>query len=776
MEAPMSDDFQPLSAEVTVELPAEDTGEPPPPGGISEDRLREITQKACQLLMNYRAQMGLDLFPVLGNGYSSMSPVGREGTWTWIRQVSRFQYAGDYTFRRALGGVFLENGPNGGWSMNIPKRFISALATKAEDDLLGSDIFFSAMPENVDNPQEAKLSKQVETKIQRGVSDSNLHATLAESIRVALTEGERCVKVTYEVDKTQYIGDAEVMMLAGEPYRTPKGDYVFRKDNVLVMVVDQQGQFVRLAGPQEQLQPGEFIQSRLEKEPSVVMPEQPQFQLVQGLTLTITHKEGLRADGLFTEDFIYDIYLPTLADNKTMAHVYDMPKEDIEANFPGSGYNARLASMGVTGAMSQQSQPIPTAGEQLRVTYERELVNIHETYHRCRVNPQDEHESWLFLVIDMTNKVPIYSEYLGNMKMKRPPFGLLRGLRPQPGRAYGIGLYEDFRDKNLAIDITFNRLMLKDSKEGSVTFINSAMIKEVQEGHKLVIGGKEFYHLNAAYPDELGPKNPPVFRINLNEVDSNGWEIMDKLMASGVIEYGITDISSLSDTNAPIGKDATATATRNIERTGNLLQKSTQRMMAGDILGILDMTVDILLENMDAEEIAWVPGEQTLSTLNREEIRNLPRDIRLTLTRSKGPEVLQTNAQKTQLVMQYYGLSMALRKKVRTFFVNQLVALEEPDADETLEEPTDAEIQAEAAAQGNQPPETRESLALSLKDIGVLTPEERQQVLQKFGIQASPPEQVLALQDHEQQQEASLHILKSARPDPTPAPAQPAIA
>lgn len=733
---------------IQTDLPAEDQQPAPPFLNIPEERLVELTNYCADQLSNYRAQIGLDLYP-MGAGSPVISQVGRVGTFAWIRQAARLEYRGNYLHRRALGGVFLENGPNGGWSMNMPKRFVNALASKAEDDILGSDMFFASMPENIENPQEASLSKQVEAKVQKEIGRSNLRECLAESIRVALTEGERCVKLTYQVDKTQYMGDAEVMIVNGAPYKTPNGDYVFKKDNVLDIVVDAQGNFVRVFDGQAPLaadQVGnqtEFMQSRLEKEMSVVMPPQPVFQLVQGLPLTITHKDGLEADGLFAEDFIYDIFQPRLSLCKLMAHVYDSPVKEIEGNYPNSGYSDRLQrKLSPTGPMAQASMPIFDAGEQLRVGYGEDLINIHETYYRCRVNDDDEYESWLFLVIDMTNRLPIYAEYLGNMKMKKPPFVLLRGLRSEPGRAYGVGIYADFRDKNLAIDVTFNRLMLKDSKEGSVTFVNGAMIKEVQEGHKLVIGGKEYYTLNTAYPDEIGPNSPPVFRINLNEMDTNGWEIMDKLMASGVIEYGVTDISSLSDTNAPIAKDATATATRNIERTGNVLQKSTQRMMAGDIISILDMAVDLVLENADPSQLVWIPGEQMLGNLNREEIRNLPRDIRLTLTRSKGAEVLQTSAQATTLVQQYYSYPLSLRAKVREFFLDQLRALEVADADTVLDEPTPEDIAAEQQAQQQAKEPPKESLSIKLSDLGTLAPSERAAALQLFGIQAAPPEEV----------------------------------
>lgn len=773
----MPDQIDPTSVPgFAVDMPAGDTEPPPAPFlGIPEQRLSEITDYCCRTLSNFRSQMGLDLFPVSGGGsFPVLSSIGAHGSWAWIRQCARMEFAGNFIGRRLLGGVFLENGPQGGWSLGIPKRFVNALASKAEDDLLGSDMFFAAMPENIANKQAAELSKQVETKVQKEIGESNLRACLAESIRVALTEGERPIKLTYRVDKTQFIGDAEVMVDPANPalpFKTPKGDYIYRKDDVIQIVVDVQGNFIRqfdgnpLALDQNQ-QPIEFVQNRLEKEPAVIMPPNAQFQLFQKIPMTIVHKDGLEADGLFCEDFIYDIFSPRLSECRLMAHSYDIPVKEIEQTYPE--YLARKMTLSPTGPMARASLPILDAGEQLRVGIADDLINIHETYYRCRVNPEDPNDSWLFLIIDMTNRLPIYAEYLGNMKMKKPPFVILRGLRSEPGRAYGVGIYQDFRDSNLAIDVTFNRLMLKDSKEASVTFQNRAMIKELQEGHKLVLGGKEIYNISPNYPDEVGPKNPPVFRINLNEMSPEGWDIIDKLVSGGQLNFGVVSIGELEASDSGIGAGGTATATRNIERTGNVLQKSTQSMQAADIMAVLDLAVDAVLQNADPTEIMWVPGEQLLAELNREEIQNLPRDIRLTLTRSKGAEVLATSTQATQLVVQYYGFPPSMRKRVREFFLDQLRALEVQDADKVLEEPTDEQIQAEQDAIQNQP---KESTTIALKDIGPLAPDERAQALKLLGIDASPPDQVAQAQ----QAEVASEMAKKTPPQLPPAANSPAL-
>lgn len=737
---------------LAIQLPAEDDHPQTGPLGITEERLNTIGEEICTRLQECRNEMGLDY--ASGDGYR-ISARGRPNSWAWKRQCYRLEYMGNFTHRRAMGGVFLENGAVGGWSLQVPQRFVRLMASKISGNIVGTDPFCAFMPEKIDDKEEADMAKQVEKKIQRELSRSNMQEVLSESIRVALTENERAIKLTWNVEATQFAGPARVMIGEdGQPFRTPNGDYVFPKDDTLDVVVDQQGAFVRAVLSEDidpatgapVLQPGEFMLTRLRKEPGVVLPQDPQFTDFPNLLQKIEHANQLQADGLFTEDFIYPITVPRLGLADIMAHVYDAPLADLNARYPNSGYNARLLS--ATGARSRAGQPIYEAGEQMRETKTRELFCIHETYYRCRVNPEDEHESWLFVVIDFTNRVPIYAEYLGNMKMKRPPFVLLRGLESEPCRAYGVGIWQKFWDKNIAIDCWFNRLALKSSKEGSVTCVHRDGFEETADGHDLIIGGKEHYHIPAnANGEGYNKNNPPVFRINLNEIDDFAWEIIEKLIQGGVLDFGMTSMGELPSGEAGIGKGATATATRNIERTGNTLQDSTEDLMGCDVTELLKMACDIILENADADELQWIAGENRLASLNRDEIRNLPRDVRLLLTKARSAESIETNTQVKATILEYYGLPKVRQRDVRFAYINILRSYDVPDADTILREPTDEEIAAEAQAQQMAGVPETERMTLNLKD---LIGSEREQGLAKFGITAASPEEIAQAEAAEQ--------------------------
>jgi len=368
------------------------------------------------------------------------------------------------------------------------------------------------------------------------------------------------------------------------------------------------------------------------------------------------------------------------------------------------------------------------------------MVNVHETYYRCRVNEADEHESWLFIVIDFLHRVPVYAEYLGNLKMKRPPFVLLRGVESEPGRAYGVGVYKKFADKNLAIDVWFNRAALKSSKTGSLTFQHEDGWRAEYQGQQLVIGGTEVYKIPANASDQYGPNHPPVFRVNLNEMSDKEFELMEKLIQDGDLSFGV--VNAADGAAANLNASGTATGVRNIERTGNILQRATEDLMAADIEEVLELVADTVLENLDEETLQWIPGDDELATLNRDEIRNLPRDVRVLLTKAKGEENLATNQQASQIVQDYYSKPLWLRAKIRGFVVQQLKSLFIADADQVIEEPTEEQIAAEQQNQPTGPGQTaggpKETLNIALKDIGPLTPNERTQALALFGITADP--------------------------------------
>lgn len=703
--------IQPEQSPVSVSTPAQDTAAAQPKTclNLNDERKAWLLSRALGRIDDCRASMGVEFG--LGEALHD--------SWAWLREIAREGYDGVYEWRKGYGGVFTENN----WSMNVPKRFVRLMAAKVNADLIGTEPYFAAMPEKV-GADKAALSKAVEKKIQTEIADSNLSEVLREAVRVAICIGERAVKLANVVDKTTYKGPAVVALgKDGQPLKTTTGDYIYPKDDT-VADPEVQGQF------------------RLEKDPNFVINQDSDFmtgpdggfnyQRVENLPQTLTHRDGLEAGGLACMDFLYPIEVPSLDKADIMVHVYDEAQENLERMYP---WERIKMPEGDSGALSQASQPILEQGEQDRWLRPRErpLINLHETYIRCDADESGQ-EQWIFALIDYKNRELIYCEYLAAMNLKMPPFVLIRGVESVPGRAYGSGVYKMFMDKNLFIDVQFNRIALKSSKDGSITFVHKDGTEETKAGLTVVVGDKKQYTIpaNTLY----GKDRPPVFRVNLNEVDEFGFKLLETMIQTGMLEFGI--VSAADGSESDLNASGTATGIRNIERTGNLLHRMTEDMIAKDLEKILDLAADIVIENMPDNATMLDPDTQALMTLNKEEIRMLNRDVRLLLTKVRSEEAIQTSTQVVALLDAYYARPMWLRKKVRPEYINLLKNLDVQDADERLQEPTPQQISQEAAQMAQAQKKALQASESMKIDPSMLLPTEISQALSNMGITPDP--------------------------------------
>lgn len=686
---------------------ANDEPEPAPPSiptflGVTPERFHEIVGLACDRINECRGERG-DQY---GN------PMATAGSHTWIRQRARIEYQGNMDLRRSFYGpasIWNENNA----TLNVPAQFIRFLHAKHSDDLVGSDPFFACMPEKNGKPE---LSKQVENKVQDEVTRSNMRSVLSESIRVALTEGERPLKVTWEVDETQFVGPATVAVDAdGMPLKTPSGEFIYENDDTFATTPDGNGgdrllsedELAQLSEMAQQGQPVPQVSFRLKRDPVYTFDAPPKYERIPNLLQTIRHRAGIRCAGLFAEDFIYPLTTPSLDDPSCdiMVHCYDESLDVLKARFRNSPYIEEIERLTASGPLSQANQPDRQQGEWWKgASNTRPLINLHETYFRVRVNPLDEKESWVFLLIDFKSRIGFYGDFLGNMRMKRPPFVLLRGVESVPGRAYGNGVYHKFYDKHLAIDIWFNRVSLKSSKTASMTFIHEGAIAEERDGQPLVIGGNYQWHIAKGMEDNFNEGKSPVWRKNLNEITDLEFQLIAQLIQRGELEFGITTAQDGGQEAASSAQlnGGTATAIRNIERTGNTIQRPTEDMMADDLKEVMEIVVDTILENMDPEEMKFTPDSEELATLNQEEIRALDRNVRILMTRARGEQAILLNQQAIDQALKYYQLPASMRKEVRSMFIAILKQLDVPDADDKLREPTEEEqATAEAVAKQN---------------------------------------------------------------------------
>lgn len=670
-----------------------------------------------------------------------------QGSWLDKRRINQLWYEGDMAWRAQqeyYGGVFQDSN----FTRGDGKRYVRHMAAKIADDLLGTTPYFACMKTN-GSTDSASLIKSIEQYVQDGVDDSNVSDTLREAIELALVRNEAVVKTRHMFDATGYLGPAEVLVdQQGAPVLTPeKRLYVYKNDDLLPV-------------PMPPPAPGEIPQQpmfALEKDASfIVTQEQAQamvYRKFPNLPQTQVQKDGLDARVLDPRDFIIPLAVDSIHEADICAHFYDERPATVKSVY--SAYN--LATSGYWGrAESGAKSPIQSQGEQQSTMTDEQWVPMGEVYVRFDAD-EDGHEEQILLVMDRicNNGTPLYCDYLYK-HMKTRPFEVIHGLRKVPARWYGVGIYTDKFDALVFVDKTFNRINLKSSKTCTVTAVRRGAIDEWSD-MKLPIrmGGDEILTINDKWRT---PDNGPfIEQIRLIEVTEEEQELMLTMTQSMDLEFGL--LSGADASASGLNSSETATGIASIERSGNNIVKAVEHVQSVGITKILEQCTDISLENLDPMTIV-LTKEAELLTLSRDEIRDLPREVKLLLTRSRSSELMASNAQAAQVANQYfdmYDTAPMRAKALRPMYVNQLKSLEVVDADEMLPEVTDEDIaawkQQRASAQAPQKPE---SLSISYSDA----PDPiRRQMEAKAGMTPLTPEQ----EEMERQREAQEKTAESLR-------------
>lgn len=679
----------------------------------------QITPEAAQLLCDRALRRCDELMSEMGLDVAGQTV---PGSWMEHRERNQAQYDNDFEWRKqVLGGIF--NFSN--FSLNLCKRFARLLAAKTRDDLIGTEPFFGTMPTKHGDPTTAK---EQEWYLQEKISESNAKRGLSDALKWAIVRDEAVVKPSFVSMSTQFIGagivaigpfaievDAQQVVTApGDPVLTPKGDYIYQKDD-LFPDPDVQGLM------------------RLVKEPSVAFRHSFRFANVPNLVQKLQGYEGLHVGTLDYRDFLCPLTADTIHTADINIHLYDVPHATLISKY---GLFEVSQSYIAAPYLSGEKSPKEKQGENAATTTSEvlEIVNCAECYMRAPLEiggPDVE----IWMLIDRIAKRPIWYDYLGNHMGKRP-FDVVVGIERVANRWYGNGIYTMLDQKQVYCDTQFNRVNFKSSKSSGVRFRNKDAVAQWKAGEQLVFGDDKIYDIiNPQYD----AKNPPLFQVNLHEIDENAMELLRLMMQAGSTEVGIIG----PDDGAVSGLDTTqlATGIKSLERTGNVLMKEIESEHGASISAILDQCVDIVLENMDLTELIYHPDSGTLIELNREEIRKMRKTVKLLLTRSRSTETIESARMVVQLCREYYeALNPFERYKLRDEYIRQLKALETPDADTLLDEVTKAEADA-YQEQAKQPPTIppKTSIATKYPD---LARSEQVQVLKREGIQPASDQEI----------------------------------
>lgn len=711
-------------------------------GGLdwTPEQAQRIADRAFDRIDELRSEMGIEV-----GGKCA------DAGWAWQREKNQKQYDNDWEWRKALGGIFKFSN----FSLNISKRYARLMAAKTADDLVGTDPFFSSMP--TEHPSgDPAVAKESENFVQDKISQSNAKACIKDAEKTALIRNEAVVKITYVNNDTHFRGPGIVAVGPfvyqadptpdnprgifkfgeGEPVMTPKGNYIYQKDNFI---------------------PDKVVQGllRLEKEPKVATRYAPEFAHQEKLDQTLESNDtGLELSVLDYRDFLCPLKVKTVHKADINVHLFDEEWEKLVATYRGFEVSSPYVSYVNQVYLSGEKAPKTEKGEEETTSKILRTVNCADVYMRCNPYEGDPAndlgmESEIWMLLDITNRKLIWADYLGNHMEKRP-FEVIPGVERVANRWYGTGVFEMLDHKQLYVDTQFNRVNFKSSKSSSVRFRVKNAVAQWKANEKLVIGDDKIYDIE---DPRFTKDNPPLFAVNLTEIDEYAMKLIELMIQAGSTEVGVVG----PDDGAMAGLDTTklATGIKSLERTGNLLMKFTETDHADGIIAILDQCVDVILEQMDDDEIIFREDSMSLVQLNREEVRALRKSVKLLLTRSRSTETIETARMVIQLVREYYeALNDYERYKLRPEYLRQLKALETPDAAQLLDEVT-KEAAAAYLQQSKQPPTIppKTSIATKYPD---LERSEQKQVLAREGITPAPDAEVQA----SQAQSAQLEVAK----------------
>jgi len=306
------------------------------------------------------------------------------------------------------------------------------------------------------------------------------------------------------------------------------------------------------------------------------------------------------------------------------------------------------------------------------------------------------------------------------------------------GRWYGIGVFTMMAHPDMYTDAQLNRINQKDSRSASATFYYPDASPLWKSGKQPELGSNDMVPLSINWD----PNKPPIFRENLQEKAELGMELMRQVRQAADNEFGIQSAAGASSLDQ--NRSDTATGIMNIERDANLVSRDNMYDISAAIEEVLWQAVEMELEHMDEQVVAFSQDGSELATLNRGEIRALDKQVRLLLTKSRSSEAVATNQAARAAWLQYMRLNPREQYFGRDFYLNEMKAYECNDADQRLPEVTQEEMMAWVKAQSEQkPPEKPVSESIAIK-LAELHPSEREQALAKAGIKASPPAEVAA--------------------------------
>jgi hypothetical protein len=609
----------------------------------------------------------------------------REGKGSHLGKRERYEatWHNDVTWRPyILGGIFEKSNFN----VTLVRRIVRQMVARANNYFFGTDPWFSAEPEGV---EDRVLAYKVDRYAKFKLKQSRSRSSKENAVELAFIRGETVMKSTYRRKEDLYETTATVLVdIEGEPIMDSKGGYIFESDDwtAAAMVNELTGE------PDEASSSVEV----LARDPNIIKPEFPLWMPMK-IPQRVTLFSGAESEPVYFKDFLCPLAAKSVQDADCVVHLYDQPITELIDQYrrmdlldpqaaDDDSFEALKRSVEMFRELAENDGN-PKASRNQTSDYrdsdsvehaESDADPIIEAAEFCLhfdANEDGIMEN-IFLVLDRKTRMPIYYEYVANVTPDgERPFTVIRPMDVD-GHWYGVGAIEMFESTQDIVDLLMNRWNFSQSSSGRVTFWNPSATLEGQDNPHLKLNDGQTYTLAPGRTAEeaLGYVTLPDIKYEYIQ------NMLEFFMQLAMNESGV---QHANDANM-VGLDQAklATGIRNIEKSGMEMFSIFISKLEIGIQETLAKEIDLVFANLDEEEVFQYfsgdddPDEQYLMNITPEDVRNLKFNVEVLLTRYKGEQVLQQAMVGIDAVEKYYSQHPMIQEKTTSFYRSIIKALD----------------------------------------------------------------------------------------------------
>jgi hypothetical protein len=638
------------------------------------------------------------------------------------RQLYDMVFSNEVEWRKyVLGGIFEQSN----FCVPLCRRIARQMAARATNYFFGTDPWCAVYPVGV---TDRKLSEDIDRYIRWKFDTNGQKNVLSKAIQRAFVRGEAVVKTTYQRKEDVYTQTLKILVDApgGQPILDAYGDYI--TDTELWVDISQQQQ----AQEQQQVEPQQPVMV-LRRDGQTRLPENPVFE-IRTVKRAITMFDGAESELVHYKDFLCPLNAASVQTADCIAHIYDMPVNEIREMFNRRGFRLSPPSAEkpdqteseiadeedalstaeaqalfeelekntelpksfklLENAPDEQQNDVPLIGKNTPVS---EVV---EFYLRYDAN-EDGYDESIVLIVDRASRRPIYYNYLALVTPDgERPFDVITP-NAVDGRWYGEGVMEMFETYQNIVDLLVNRWNLSQSASGRVDVWSphNTVEGEIDPNLKMNWGG--------TYTAKPGKTIKDIIDfVTLPDVKFDRLQTMiEFFLQMAMNESGVANANDARHAGLDTAK--LATGIRNIEKSGQEMFSIYISELEGGLTSVVQRALRVTMSALDRREVfTYFEGDEpAFATIDPKDVRDLELNAMLLLTRYRGEQQLQSSAQAAQLVTQYYQLPPEIQDRVSPLYRDMLKALQINFADEII-----------APLQPAQPPQTMPRLQKGIEE------------------------------------------------------------